>query len=255
MFRTKLLNRLPALFVAILLAGCSLPGTPGTPVATPGSGGGISASGPCDNTLYPVAAGATWNYMMTGTTEGSFDRTILTVDNNGFTDQDVFDAGTTRTGIWSCDSGNLTALDPVGGTAATVQTTTFGADFQTTEQDGVTLPASVAAGNTWSQSVTIEGTVVENSISADASNATTIACTAVGMESVTVPAGTFDAMKVTCQDTINITITMEGAVVPVPAINMTTDSWYAPGVGLVKSVSTGSDIDTTIVLLAYSLPH
>jgi hypothetical protein len=228
-----------------LLAACSLSSPSGSP-------SGSTVSGPCGNPLYPVAVGNSWNYDMTGTTTSTFTRSIQAVDSGGFTDQDVFSGGTTRTGKWNCAAGALTNLDPVGDTTANVQFNGHSSDFQTTALNGVTLPAHVAAGDTWNQTLSLHGSVSVNGVSAESTSDTTIACTAAGTENVSVPAGSFDAMKVTCQDQITITVTTAGISVPT-ALSFTTDSWYAPGVGWVKSVSSGSSVNTTIVLTSYTL--
>ena len=60
-----------------------------------------------------------------------------------------------------------------------------------------------------------------------------------GPETVTVPAGTFEAMKVQ-------TIVVQG-VAPVTKIY-----WYAPGVGLVKSMTDTGSVKSTTELLEYS---
>ena len=232
----------------------SLPPAP-TEGGAPAGGGG-SASGACANPLYPVVMGATWTYSMTGATPGNFTRSIVAVAADGFTDQDVFDAGTTRTGQWKCDSGALTALDPGSGGAPTanVATSAMSADFKTTAMDGVTLPANVTAGTTWSQSFTIEGTQSINGTDVQSKNQSNYNCTAGATESVTVAAGTFDALKVDCQSDMTITITMNGVDVPTN-VNTTSTTWYAPGVGQVKTVTTLSDGSTsTIELVSYTIP-
>lgn len=233
-----------ALCLAIGLAGCSLPG----------SGGGLHLSGPCANPLYPVLAGANWTYQLTGTTNDTINRRINTVTADGFEDQDTFDSGPVRTGKWNCAAGALTALDPVGDLTATVQRGAEISSFGTTTNDGVTLPAGIEAGTTWTQTVSITGTVTVNGISDDADNNTSLSCTANGMENVVVPAGSFNAMKVTCQNSVQITVTTDLVTIPVPALEFTSENWYAPNVGLVKSVASGGGIDTTTHLLAYSIP-
>lgn len=245
MSRTTKFSLWAALIAAVVLAGCSLPGS--------GSGGAVP-SGPCGNSLFPVVVGATWNYEISGTVTDTYVRTINSVTDSGFEDQDVHQGGITRTGEWNCDAGALTALDPVGSTSATVQRGDQLTDFQTTGLSGVTLPASVEAGTTWTQTVSIAGTTVMNGVSADATNDTTLSCIGIGVENVAVPAGSYDAMRVTCQNSIVITVTVSGATVTVPPVEFTSDSWYAPGVGLVKSVATGGGLDNTIVLTSYSIP-
>lgn len=231
-----------------------------TETAEPGidPGNVFSANGDCGNILYPVVDGATWNYDVNSNIPTTFTRSISTLTPEGFTDQDIFASGTIRTGQWTCDSGALTALDPgsVTGTdnSANIQTTGLFAEFQTTSMDGVTLPAVVTSGTSWAQNVTLEGT--QNIAGQDvySKSTSTYNCTATGNESVTVPAGTFTAMRVECQTNITITVTMAGVEIPT---NITFNStiWYAPGVGMVKTDSLLSDGTSSSTLLTdYNIP-
>jgi hypothetical protein len=244
MFRTKHFISI-ALSTVVLLTGCSLPG---------GGRSTPALTGPCANPLYPVLAGANWTYQLTGTTNDTITRRINTINADGFEDQDTFDSGPVRTGKWKCADGALTALDPVGEMTAAVQRGAETVSFGTTDSSGVTLPANVAAGDTWTQSFSLAGTLTINGKSDDATNDTTLNCTANGMENVTVPAASFDAMKVTCENSIQITVTANDITIPAPVITFTSETWYGPNVGLVKSVASGGGIDTTTILLAYSLP-
>ena len=272
----------------LLLAACNIPTTPGNTGAgggevTPAAGTPADAStmgdatvvaetpaessasassamsGNCANQYYPVAAGATWNYSMSSDASGtsSFVRSIGSVSDGGFTDQDVFSGGTTRTGSWSCDNGDLAALDQ--GALATVSVPTDSATptftAQSTESSGITIPATMTVGVSWSQSVTIEGSMEISGMTADATNAATYTCTPAGMESVSVAAGTFDAMKVTCVYQMNITVNMDSTGPMSLPFSSTSDVWFAPNVGMVKTVDQNSDLgDTTIELTDYSIP-
>ena len=93
--------------------------------------------------------------------------------------------------------------------------------------------------------------------SAEANGDESATFTALGVESVSVPAGTFEAMKVEVVTTININATFQGTTVPV-TFTGTTTSWYVQGVGWVKSVSTsefgGISSSDTIELQSYSIP-
>jgi hypothetical protein len=73
------------------------------------------------------------------------------------------------------------------------------------------------------------------------------------LESVTVEAGTFDAMRVDCKTTMKITITMQETPIET-ALTLDGVSWYAQNIGMVKSTSTGEGIDSTIELVLYSIP-
>ena len=211
------------------------------------------ANAACDNPYMPIVVGATWNYNLTSQNPDTYVHSIISVEGTGFTEQDVFGSGVTRQGKWNCENGNLIALNPSGGGSANVSAEGTTVDFQTTAIDGVTLPASLNPGDTWSQSLTLEGTQTINGQAFPASNQTTQNCTAVGVESVTVPAGTFDAMRVDCQVTINIALDMGGGpLANVIALNNT--NWYALNIGLVKTVSIGSGLDSTTELTSYSIP-
>jgi hypothetical protein len=209
--------------------------------------------GACSNPYMPVIAGATWTYKLTGPVPDTYTHSVTAVEAGGFTEQDVFGTGVTRQGKWNCDNGNLIALNPSGGSSASVETEGMTSEFQTTSLEGVTLPASINPGDSWTQSLTIEGTQTINGTTIPSKNQTTSTCTASGVESVTVEAGTFDAMRVDCQNSMVITVTMNGNPIETPlAFNAT--SWYAKDVGLVKTVSTGENLDSTIELVSYSIP-
>jgi len=267
MSRRKVLAASFFSLAAVILLACYLSGGVGSGTPAPTSEGSTSAapsggstavpaasgSGACANSLYPVVAGVTWNYQLSGTVNDTIVRKINSVSGTGFEDQDTFGSGTTRTGQWNCDAGALIALDPSAGSSANVQTNSSSGEFTTTAMSGVTLPATVNTGDAWSQSVTLEGTVTMNGAQAPAKNEFTNHCTADGNESVSVPAGDFNAMKVTCQTNMIITITIAGTSIPTP-VNITSVSWYAPNVGMVKSTGTGANFDTTTVLTSYTIP-
>ena len=147
---------IPILSINILVISvlaCNLPGlataTATEPVSpsleAPATSSPAEAAGACDNPLYPVIAGTTWSYSTTSTVLGDFTRSILAVDADGFTDQDVYSGDITRKGEWKCDQGTLIALQPDGAASAVVEANNITAEFHTTEMSGVTLPAAPTA--------------------------------------------------------------------------------------------------------------
>lgn len=212
-----------------------------------------SAGGACANPYIPVIIGASWNYQLVGSATDTYTHSIIAVDGASFTEQDVFGTGVKRQGKWNCDSGSLIALDPAGGSSANVNTGGMSVNFQTTAQSGVTFPANPAPGSTWSQSITLEGTQTINGTEIPSKNQTTTDCTAIGMESVTVTAGTFDALHVDCNVNMHLVITIQGSEMPT-TLDMKSSSWYAPNVGMVKTVSTGSNLNSTVELISYTIP-
>ena len=248
----------PGLVVLLAVISACSPsaGTPATNAATSAPAAtNTSKPGMCDNPLYPVAVGASWSYHVTGAPTGDFDfsSTIKTVSADGFVEEGVFPA-LTRTSNWKCTPTGLALLSPGGGVTGSVSTSSLNIDFTTTDYSGVTLPKIISAGDTWTQTLTLHGesTLTDGtSIIADGTLATSF--TAVGMESVTVPAGTFNAMRIDVVTVFTIETTVSGTTVPV-TLNITGSAWYAPGIGMVKTVSTTEGIASTIVLTAYTIP-
>ncbi len=212
-----------------------------------------SSTGACANLYQPVITGATWNYKLTGLAPDTFTRSILSVEAGEFTDQDVFGTGVTRQSKWNCDNGNLIALNPSNGNSSNISSEGTSSDFQTTELIGVTLPATINAGDTWNQTATIAGTQTINEISIPSKTQFSSTCRAIGVESVTVEAGTFDGMRFECETVINITLTMQDNPIQT-SLTINSTNWHAENIGLVKTVSTGEGLDTTIELVSYNIP-
>jgi len=218
------------------------------------TGSSSESSGACNNPYLPVILNATWNYKLTGAVKDTFTHTILSVESNSFVGQDVFDTGVTRQVKWNCENGNLIALNPPSGASANVSTeNNVSADFETKDSSGVTLPATINTGDTWSQSLTLEGTQTINGTAYPASNQHTSDCKAIGLESVTVEAGTFDTLHVECHTTMKLSL-MLGDTPTENTLNVTETNWYAQGVGLVKSHTVGFGFDNTVELVSYNIP-
>lgn len=190
---------------------------------------------------------------MTGGFADTYVHSIVSIEASSFTDQDVFGTGITRQGYWNCEDGGLIMLDPGSDTTGTVNTQNATADFHTTSSSGITLPATIKPGDMWDQAVTLEGTENIGGNQVPAKNEFTNSCMAIGVESVTVPAGTFDAMRVDCDTNMDITITMLNTPVST-ALKFTTTSWYVENVGMVKTAKTGDGVNSTIELTSYNMP-
>lgn len=203
----------------------------------------------CDNAYYPVKSGATWDYQMSGTSADTFTHSIVSAGEKEFSDQDAFGSGTTRTGQWRCEDGNLISLTP-GGASTAVAAAGLVFTFTVTENTGVTIPANLDVGSTWSQDIKFESSQDVGGIQMDTQNEASTSCTAMGRESVTVPAGTFDALKVECNT--KLTIGMNG--IPIYTLEGPSTAWYALGVGMVKNVGSGGGYEATIELTAYQIP-
>jgi hypothetical protein len=97
----------------------------------------------------------------------------------------------------------------------------------------------------------MQGSEVKGTVVSDARTD----CATAGAESVKVPAGTFDTVKIACHgvQVATVTLTVGGSTGPVTTVQ---DSilWYAQGVGMVQQVDSGDAGSETIQLTSYSIP-
>jgi hypothetical protein len=225
----------------------------------------IIPSGPCGNPYYPVVSGATYTYQITGTVSGTQTHTITDVFEDGFKEEVVQDLAAHITHIyeWVClPEGLINTFAGVMITESdTVETTSDG--------DGITIPASISVGDTWIQTC--------NLISSDGKGegelhrALTYKRTAAAVETVTVPAGTFEAVRVDYDLEVDASMeTNDGDSLPLIVDYSSGSEWYVEGVGLVKrtlgvdldkidtpeeqSVSIGFEAHGVYELTEYSLP-
>ena len=254
-------NRPECLMMSLLLvtvmAACSPSAAPVSepPTATP-----IPAAEVCSNPLLPVRQGATWTHTHSSNVADpfTFTETISAVRADGFTLSSE-SAGVTRTQEWSCRAEGLLLLSLGGpGTAAMLSATGMSAGFTTSEVTGVTLPSNLVSGATWRYGFKVDGTVQLAEGQDVAANGTvTIDLTAIGSESVTVPAGTFEAMKIEAVPQFDLRATFQGIGVPVSFAGNST-LWFAPGIGWVKSEESaeiaGATFSSTTELQSFTIP-
>jgi hypothetical protein len=122
---------------------------------------------------------------------------------------------------------------------------------------GITFPASIMPGDQWSHGMEFTGKITVANEEIDATGNAQSSFTAVSVESVTVPAGTFDALKIRVDTTINISGVFNGVSFPV-TVTSSYDYWFDQGVGWIKANGTGNaggDAFTeTIELQSYNIP-
>lgn len=240
---------------AFSLAACNLPAPETTPTPTAGFNVPVSVTeipatptlppppvlqnDRCGNPYYPIVDGATWTYTIT--TDGSVTtatHTMDVVDDGSFT-LTVRDGDSVFTLDGTCGDDGVILLD-VPGVSATYSDSEGGSTLSTTNDDGVTVPDDVQVGDDWSQTTSVVGSSGgEVTLSATI----TTSYKALGYEIVTVPAGTFNALKV--EQTGSLTI--QGS----PAFDTHGFIWYAQGVGVVKSGLEGTYMAE---LVSYNIP-
>lgn len=211
-----------------LFENAEVPVTESAP--TEAGSGQITSEAECRNPFYPVHHGAWLMYTLSDGNRPS--HTMSVSGDNAFTITVQSDSSTfalegqcTEEGIILLDVSGVPAtyLGGSGNSALTIQ-----------NMEGVTLPNDVQVGDAWSQIISILG--------ADLTATIETTYTAMGFESVTIPAGTFNALKVEQNGALN----MGGQLSNTHAF-----LWYAQDIGIVKSAMDGIPSSE---LLAYNFP-
>lgn len=237
----------PASFLLVSLtflgAGCGQQ-TP-APTANPtGERPSATTSDACGNPYYPFKSGMaiTYHVAAMGATAAS-DYTIRTVSVVGTTAtvRAEFAGGATADMSADCASGSVT-LKGSSGLGAAVQGTTF--KTTVVSSTGTFMPADVRAGSRWNSSETIRMDMTGGAAAGLGSITLTTdeESKAIGEESVTVPAGTFTAMKVELKRT-STSVAKFGKI---PPSTETSTEWWVKGIGMVKTVSVGPGGTSTI---------
>lgn len=258
---SKLIRFAPiALFVATSACGPTFTPSP-NPSEVPQSTNTPNPAGLCANNLVPVKQGATWTYTDNGGTTSAeqFTASISSVRPDGFTLSVNADGMPTVNQDWSCKPEGLVTASlgsgqgPLGINVAGIQ-----ANLSTSNASGVILPSNVQPGTQWPFGLDLSGNVSQGNLQADLNGNIATAMQAVDMESVTVPAGTFNAMKVQGTSTIKVNAGYQGLTLPITS-TVNTTLWFAPGVGWIKAAVNGelmgTAFSTTTELQSYNIPN
>ncbi len=262
--KSNLIKVFVCLCTVLTLLACNLltqaSGSSGstTPAVQANGPAQASSAGGCSNRYYPVQQGATWTYKISGLPTGpsTYVDTITAVSQDKFTDAAVFDNKLTRTSDWSCKPEGLLELS-LGNGAVAITSSNTQAEFTVTKSSGVTLPANISSGQSWTYQLDLQGKMTLQNTQTTSQGTAGYQLKALGNESVTVPAGIFTAMKVQIEGTFNVQVSVSGINMPI-AVTDNSTAWYAPGVGMVKLTDAsnlmGQSINATTELQSYKIP-
>lgn len=202
-----------------------------------------TVTGPCANPYLPVVEGASWTYDFT-TSSGTvpLTQTISDVGSDGFlmmTDNPDISFAIT----WKCSQQGLYWLQSTGGMFAGVFQSAAGTGtVETLSYAGVSIPTNVHVGDSWST----DEEITANAFGVNETFTIHTDYRAVGMETVTVPAGTFDALRVDMEasnDSQTLPVTIQGS------------TWFAADIGQVKNAGVANgNITSDEELTSYSIP-
>lgn len=243
MRRILLMGRLFLIVVSLLPASCSDRGrtevTTPTEKTSPTADGLVRAVGLCANRYYPIYEGATWKYKSTGARSGDYEfaETITEVHEDGFTVTTQI-GDEPRVHKWTCTREGLVTQQLSNSASAAMSSQCIGLDIEMKSISGVTFPQQMREGMEWTQDLEFIGKVDVTDTSATAGGRAHTDFVARGIESVTVPAGTFDAMKVDTVTTIDTSVVVQGFEVP-STFKSTSTFWYVKDVGWIKTINEG----------------
>lgn len=234
---------LPLAAVVLFGAGCRNSSTrTGAQVPAPTANqpltGALSGSSACAHPYYPLRNGysITYGNRYPGGTS-SYTMTASNVTNSGAKMIIAYEGGTRSEQNYACVNGAIQATGYVdlaagmSGASATVETRSV---------EGELLPQNLRVGSRWSTRFTIRMNMANvlpvgtNAVGDTLNGTVAIDREAVAEESITVPAGTFRAIKVRSSTDVRIDPPPGMPATSVPPL--VSYEWWVEGRGLVKTV-------------------
>jgi len=205
----------------------------------------------CDNAYMPSDEGATWTFAGSNSSTGTYTRTDTITASEG----DSYTIATQLTKVsyaqeFSCTAAGLVNMEPnQSDIAAMFHGPSGNVTVHRVSNSGVTLPVDIQAGDSREQVFAWDATGPD----ASGYGTFTYAFTAAGIETVSVPAGTFDALR------IDAVIQMEIGATPKLTGTYTTTVWLAEDIGLVKSEGSsqipGVEFTDRLELVSFDVPQ
>jgi hypothetical protein len=189
----------------------------------------------CDHPYFPLRTGSSWTY---STPQGNMTWSVGSAGGTNDSAEATMEIAmpeVTMTVHWSCSSAGIVSYD-----FGTLSAAGMGnvVNMEVVDSSGAFLPAAdlLAPGYSWPNNYSVVMHVSQEGFAVDWTTAVSETLTATGIESVTVPAGTFEALRVDGNESVSMT----GVGQDVNAtVSMT--YWYAKGVGVVRYTSSTSE--------------
>lgn len=247
--------------LVIFLTAC---GNPAEPTQLPVDSGGVvipqaKPGDPCKNEYFPLKEKAKYTYSSTGSTSGPyrFVKSIRNIKTDEFAIRTKL-KGRNIIQKWSCKPEGLVPSQLGINDVTSILAFEKFTDLTATNITGFVLPPVISSGAEWNYALDIQGkeTVTEATPGAMTGHVA-MNYIAGKEESVTVPAGTFDAIAIEVRTVIHFKV-VTGDNLDKLSVASTYTVWYAPGIGWVKSSGYGKvggqDYVETIVLESYTIP-
>ena len=247
------------LLASLLLVGAGCGQATTTNTSAPQSGRPNATFGTaCANPYYPFKAGLAITYgataMPNNVTIPDYTLRIASVTGTTAAIRVDMSGGIGSDMTADCVNGSIVVKGTFDLGTAMQETTKI--KTTTVSQSGTYFPADAAIGSTWSNEQTVRVEMTDSPIAnmGPLTSSTTATSKAIANEKVSVPAGTFDALKVEVTRVTTASFAgIPGKAKPpsIPPQTSTSTEWWAKGIGLVKSVT--ADQGTTMTVEAKSV--
>jgi hypothetical protein len=233
--------------------------TPDAPAPTAqGQDGPVDTTGypsqtACDHPYFPMREGSVWNYSGDGV---SLSWTVGEVTGDNDNAEAVISATVAELSLeyhWICDTTGLLSYDygTAGLTSGSISQIGE-VTYEVVDTEGSFLPPAdeLEAGATWTNAFTINTTVSFEGQTLTSSTVMDSSYTAAGFESVTTPAGTFEALRIEQVSTITSTTFGQSFTTVNNGVG-----WFVLGVGMVRNQSSVGEVSSALELVSYSIPN
>ena len=207
------------------------------------------AASACDHPYFPLRTGSSWTY---STPEGNMTWSVPSAGGTNDSAEATMDIAMPEVSMtvhWSCSSAGIVSYDFGNSSVAGLGNIV---NMDVVDSSGAFLPAAdlLAPGYSWPSNYSVVMHVSQEGFAVDWTTAVSETWTATGIESVTVPAGTFEALRIEGNESISMTGLGQDVNV---TVSMT--YWYAKGVGVVRyTSSTSAGSSSGGELTSYTVP-
>lgn len=192
------------------------------------------AGSSCFHPYLLIAEGVSRTY---DTEEGETRQIITDVNPDGFTLLTIDRNGDQTESNWTCDKNGITGYSLDAFLADVLGS--FGGAYWDVKVDGTMLPVNVSAGDSWQAVLTITVGIQQSGVDSKNIIILTTDFTAVSETSITVPAGTFNALRIDHKTNGENTLVVEGdganLTQHLATIEASGSEWYAPCIGKVRA--------------------
>jgi len=209
------------------------------------------AASACDHPYFPLRTGSSWTY---STPQGNMTWSVGSAGGTNDSAEATMEIAMPEASMtvhWSCGSAGIVSYD-----FGTLSVASMGdvASMDVVDSSGVYLPAAdlLTPGYSWPNNYTVVMHVSQEGFSADLTMTASETWTAAGIETITVPAGTFEALRVDGTESVTM-----GGFMGAEDVNVTVSvtHWYAKGVGVVRyTPSTSEGSNSGGELTSYTVP-